>query len=119
MNESAKILKDCLTIHPTCVRVPVYQGHHLSVTVKFKNDVQRPILESIITNQSRLTLCDKDSYPSSVAVVGSDHVFVSRMRHAPNDFRTWSFWLSADNIRVGAATNATNILQIVMGQNIK
>jgi aspartate-semialdehyde dehydrogenase len=119
MNESAKILKESVTIHPTCVRVPVYQGHHLAVTVKFNKDIDRATLESIIHHQSRLTLCDRDSYPSSVAVVGSDNVFVSRMRHAPKDLSTWSFWLSADNIRVGAATNAMNILHMIRDRCIK
>jgi aspartate-semialdehyde dehydrogenase len=113
IQESQKILRTTIKMHPTCVRVPVYQGHHLSVTLKLHDKINKNQLQELIQLRPRLRWCDHQ-YPMAKDFLGTDSVFISRARHALDDLNTWSFWLSADNIRVGAATNAINILKLVL-----
>ncbi len=114
VNESKKILQQSLNVTPTCVRVPVYQGHHLSVTVKLQDQISKDFLESIFEQSSRIKLMRGHHYPVSDDIVHSDYVIISRLRQSLTCPYTWSFWVSADNIRVGAATNAIKILQMAM-----
>jgi aspartate-semialdehyde dehydrogenase len=113
IHESSKILEAKLSFYPTCVRVPVYQGHHLAVTVKLCRAMSKSMFKELVEQMPRLCWADHD-YPSSQAVVGSDQVYISRVRSSSDT--VWSFWLSADNVRVGAATNAMNILKLVLAR---
>ncbi|WP_292596588.1 aspartate-semialdehyde dehydrogenase [Mesotoga sp. UBA6090] len=112
VHETRKIFRDdSISVWPTTVRVPVVYGHSESVfceTVRpfSLEDLRREIESSkdVVYSEERLT-------PMEVA--GSDLVFVSRLRGF--DGNRFLFWNMADNIRVGAATNAIRIMKTHLG----
>lgn len=112
VHETRKIFgDDSISVWPTTVRVPVVYGHSESVfceTVRpfSLEDLRREIESSkdVVYSEERLT-------PMEVA--GSDLVFVSRLRGF--DGNRFLFWNMADNIRVGAATNAIRIMKTHLG----
>lgn len=113
INETRKILDDySINVYPTTVRVPVFYGHSEAIVVKTKlpfNDIS--FIENQIKNSKNVILTNEIITPIDVA--GSDYVYVSRLRKI--DEYTFSFWNVADNIRVGAATNAIRILMLMVG----
>ena len=112
VHETRKIFRDdSISVWPTTVRVPVVYGHSESVfceTVRpFSLEDLRRVIESsqdVVYSEERLT---------PVEVAGSDLVFVSRLRGF--DGNRFLFWNMADNIRVGAATNAIRIMKTHLG----
>jgi aspartate-semialdehyde dehydrogenase len=112
VHETRKIFgDDSISVWPTTVRVPVVYGHSESVfceTIRpfSLEDLRREIESSkdVVYSEERLT-------PMEVA--GSDLVFVSRLRGF--DGNRFLFWNMADNIRVGAATNAIRIMKTHLG----
>jgi len=112
VHETRKIFRDdSISVWPTTVRVPVVYGHSESVfceTVRpfSLEDLRREIgsSEDVVYSEERLT---------PVEVAGSDLVFVSRLRGF--DRYRFLFWNVADNIRVGAATNAVRIMKTHLG----
>ncbi|MBN2253608.1 MAG: aspartate-semialdehyde dehydrogenase, partial [Kosmotogaceae bacterium] len=112
VHETRKIFRDdSISVWPTTVRVPVVYGHSESVfceTVRSFSleDLRREIVssEDVVYSEERLT---------PVEVAGSDLVFVSRLRGF--DRNRFLFWNVADNIRVGAATNAVRIMKTHLG----
>ncbi len=112
VHETRKIFRDdSISVWPTTVRVPVVYGHSESVfceTVRpfSLEDLRREIESSkdVVYSEERLT---------PVEVAGSDSVFVSRLRGF--DGNRFLFWNMADNIRVGAATNAIRIMKTHLG----
>ncbi|SHH39024.1 aspartate-semialdehyde dehydrogenase [Thermosipho atlanticus] len=113
INETKKILNDVtIKIYPTAVRVPVFYGHSEAIVVKTSrpfidiSKIKKAMEESqdVIVTEDILTPID---------AAGTDFVFVSRLRKIDNN--RFSFWNVADNIRVGAATNAVKILMYMVG----
>jgi aspartate-semialdehyde dehydrogenase len=112
VHETRKIFRDdSISVWPTTVRVPVVYGHSESVfceTVRpfSLEDLRREIESSkdVVYSEERLT---------PIEVAGSDLVFVSRLRGF--DGNRFLFWNMADNIRVGAATNAIRIMKTHLG----
>lgn len=107
IQESRKILgNDSLPIFPTTVRVPVRIGHSESVYLQTNQDFEQEEMVNLLKNQSFLSLQGENFTPQDT--VGSNQTFVSRIRKAGP--RRLMLWVMADNVRVGAATNAVNIM---------
>ena len=103
--ELPKLLEAEPVIHATCVRVPVEIGHSASVWMRTREPV-RDVLD-VLGAGPGLRLDDGAPGPSAVA--GTDDVVVARVRvHGPHEL---SLWCVADNLRVGAATNAVRIAE--------
>lgn len=114
IDETRKILgKPNLAVTATCVRVPVMNGHSVSINVT----CDRPIdLEALLTalEASPGIVLYRDGYPTALDVTGRDEIMVGRVRlddSAPNSL---NLWCVADNVRKGAATNAVQILERMM-----
>lgn len=113
MNETRKILDiPELTITATCVRVPVYVGHAVSVLAKFEKPVD--LLEAIDALNNFPGVCvsdidDEYNYSTPLDSASRDGVFVSRMRIHPDIPNALSFWCVSDNLRKGAALNSVQI----------
>jgi aspartate-semialdehyde dehydrogenase len=111
MTETKKILNldDSVEITATCVRVPVYVGHSVSVFAKFNRriDLEQAILA--LQNFRGLKVNDGAEYTTPIESAGLNEVFVSRIRKHPMNANAISFWCVSDNIRKGAALNATQI----------
>jgi len=108
VNETRKILNDyTIRVYPTTVRVPVLYGHSEAIMVRFKRPyASLEEVRKIIASGEDVVVTDDLITPIDVA--GRNETFVCRLRAA--DERSVMFWNVADNIRVGAATNAVRIL---------
>ena len=117
MNESRKILGlPHLLVTSTVVRVPVVGGHSEAVNLEFE---QKPDLEKIMTDlKSAPGLVVQDDpknnlYPMAINAKDKNETFVGRIRLDYSCKNAINFWVVADNLRKGAATNAVQIAQYV------
>ena len=115
INETRKILKrPDLKITATAVRVPVFNAHSESINVEFENDFDLTELKNILSNAPGIVLQDdieKCIYPLAINASGHDNVFVGRVRRDYSVNYGINFWVVADNIRKGAASNAVQIVE--------
>ena len=112
-NESRKILGiPDLLVSGTCVRVPVFTGHCLSVNAEFARPmpVQRAV--DLLGRAPGVRLSD---VPTPLQATGADECFVGRFRQDPGvpDLRGLALFVSSDNLRKGAALNAVQIAELV------
>lgn len=110
--ESQKIAMPSYAIEPTCTRVPVRYGHQLSLTLFFEQELSKNDIASLWQQAPRVTYLPR-GYALNSQLKGSDQVFVSRLRAQKPLSRVWQCWVGADNLRVGAATNALNIAAVI------
>jgi aspartate-semialdehyde dehydrogenase len=110
-NEPRKILGlPDLASHPTCVRVPVMVGHAVSVRAVCERPVDLAALHARLAQAPGVTVAAEPAgYPTPLEVVGTDGVFVGRVRADLADPHAVMFWSVADNLRKGAALNAVQI----------
>ncbi|MGL5087908.1 MAG: aspartate-semialdehyde dehydrogenase [Cetobacterium sp.] len=118
INETRKILgKENLPITATCVRVPVLNGHSISINVELEKEVDLEELKAKFRKIDGVVLEDdvlNNIYPLAVSATGKDEVFVGRLRKDYSLKNGLNLWVVADNIRKGAATNAIQIAEILM-----
>ncbi|HEY8418897.1 MAG TPA: aspartate-semialdehyde dehydrogenase [Clostridia bacterium] len=121
--ETRKILGDeSLKITATTVRVPVMNGHSVSINIEFEKDFDLDELKEALRNFENIVVMDDPAngvYPTALDANEKDQVFVGRIRR---DFSVKSgvnLWVVADNIRKGAATNAVQIAEYIIKHNIK
>ena len=118
MNETKKILNDDgIQVTATAVRIPVSGGHSESINVEFEKDYTLEDVRNIITKTEGLTLQDnpaQNEYPMCLFSAGKDDVFVGRLRRDESQANTLNMWVVADNLRKGAATNAVQILELLV-----
>ena len=116
MRETKKILSlPNLKVSAQTVRVPVINGHAESVWVEFENEMTSENILAGIQNQTGLNFMDSD-YHTQADVSGKDEVYVSRVRKDQDFANRWVFWVVADNIRKGAATNAIQIAEQLLAK---
>jgi len=118
VQETHKIMHDNkIKISATCVRVPVKTGHSEAVYIETKKPTTVEKIKELLTKSKGIVVIDepqKNLYPLPLEVEGKDQVFVGRIRKDPsNKFGFW-FWLVADNLRKGAATNAIQIAELLI-----
>ncbi|NOT36943.1 MAG: aspartate-semialdehyde dehydrogenase [Saprospiraceae bacterium] len=122
VNEPRKILGDpSLRITATAVRVPVFGGHSESVNVSFKNAIDIDKVRQILDNSPGIALMDNPSesvYPTPLQAHNRNEVLVGRVRLDNSQANTLNLWITADNLRKGAATNAIQIAQSLVSQNL-
>lgn len=117
VRESRKIFSlPELAIMVTTVRVPVFNCHCETVSVKMKRQVSLEEAVAVMKEGEGLTLVhpgNHSNFPTPRSVTGERGVWVSRMRLPIDCARSeWlQFWVVADNLKKGAATNAVQILE--------
>ena len=112
-NESRKILDiPDLRVSGTCVRVPVFTGHSLSINAEFARPMTAKRAEEILAEAPGVALSD---VPTPLEAAGRDPSFVGRIRQDPgvDDERGLALFVSNDNLRKGAALNAVQIAELV------
>jgi aspartate-semialdehyde dehydrogenase len=112
-NESRKILGlPDLLVSGTCVRVPVFTGHALSVNVEFERPLSVARATELLSHAPGVQLSD---VPTPLQAAGADPSFVGRIRTDPGvpDGRGLALFLTADNLRKGAALNAVQIAELI------
>lgn len=109
INETKRIFEDQdLKITATCIRVPVVNSHSISINLVCHNNIEKEALIDELKKDKYLKIYEVD-YPTPKQVSGTDEVHIGRIRQIGN--KGLSLWLVADNLRVGAATNAIRILE--------
>ena len=109
-NEGRKIMhaKD-LQVNCTCVRVPVYRSHSISLTVETEQEVSLDAIRQAIKNFPSVELIE-DHVPTPVEASNQDIVYVGRVRKDISRENSISLWCCGDQIRKGAASNAVSIM---------
>ncbi|GIG40789.1 aspartate-semialdehyde dehydrogenase [Cellulomonas phragmiteti] len=112
-HESRKILDvPDLLVSGTCVRVPVFTGHSLSVNAEFERSISVERATELLSTAPGVQLAD---VPTPLVAAGQDPSFVGRLRQdegAP-DGRGLALFISNDNLRKGAALNAVQIAEVL------
>ena len=118
INETRKILhNNNLKITATCVRVPVFYCHSESINVTFEKPVTLKKEKKILSESKGIVVVDTPSenlYPMPIDVENKTEVFVGRIRLDESQENSLNLWVVADNIRKGAATNAVQILKLMI-----
>jgi len=112
-NESRKILEiPDLLVSGTCVRVPVFTGHSLSINAEFDRPISVEQATKLLSDAVGVELAD---VPTPLQAAGADPSFVGRIRQDPGvpDGRGLALFVSNDNLRKGAALNAVQIAELV------
>ncbi len=112
-NESRKILGiPELRVSGTCVRVPVFTGHSLSVNAEFASALPAKRAVEILADAPGVTLSD---VPTPLEAAGRDPSFVGRVRQDPgvDGERGLALFVSNDNLRKGAALNTIQIAELL------
>lgn len=121
IDETRKILdKPDLLITATAVRVPVMNCHSESINVEFENDVDVYEAKILLQNSPGIILTDdveNNIYPLARKADGNNEVFVGRIRRDYSVKNGINLWVVADNLRKGAATNAVQILEVLLSNN--
>jgi aspartate-semialdehyde dehydrogenase len=115
-NESRKILeRPDLLVSGTCVRVPVFTGHSLSINAEFASDITAERAEELLRDAPGVVLTE---VPTPLEAAGADPSFVGRIRHDEGvpGHRGLAFFISNDNLRKGAALNAVQIAELVAAE---
>ena len=119
INETRKILnKPNLAITATTVRVPVFNSHCESINIEFESEFELDKVFKILQNAPGIIVQDNppsETYAIPTNVSGNDEVFVSRIRRDFSIKNGLNLWVVADNIRKGAASNAVQILERLIG----
>jgi aspartate-semialdehyde dehydrogenase len=120
-NETKKILDPAIRVSATAVRVPVTGGHSEAVNVEFAQEFDLAEVRGILSAAPGILLSDDpagDVYPMPIHAQGKDSVFVGRLRRDETQPRTLNMWIVADNLRKGAATNAVQIAELLVGKGL-
>jgi aspartate-semialdehyde dehydrogenase len=111
-DESRKILEIAnLQVSATCVRVPVFTGHSLALTLSFENPLSPEQATEILQKARGVVVHDM---PTPRLVTGQDPSYVGRIRRAETVKNGLSMFVSGDNLRKGAALNAVQIAEALL-----
>jgi aspartate-semialdehyde dehydrogenase len=113
MFETRKILGDqSIGVAVTCVRVPVRVGHSEAVNVQTREPLSVDEARALLASAPGVAL---DELPTPLKAEGRDEVFVGRVRRDKSHPRALWLWIVSDNLRKGAATNAVQIAELLVG----
>lgn len=122
VNEPRKILRDdSIRLTATAVRVPVVGGHSEAINIEFENDFDLAEVRKILHETDGIIVQDNtdiNSYPMPLYAHDKDDVFVGRIRRDESQANTLNIWVVTDNLRKGAATNAIQIAEYLVENNL-
>ncbi|HEV7886544.1 MAG TPA: aspartate-semialdehyde dehydrogenase, partial [Acidimicrobiales bacterium] len=111
-NESRKILAlPALAVTCTCVRVPVFSGHSVSLTAEFASPLSVDRAKALLASAPGVALVD---VPTPLLAAGADACFVGRIRQDADVPNSLALFVSGDNLRKGAALNAVQIAEALL-----
>jgi aspartate-semialdehyde dehydrogenase len=115
--ETRKILGDeSIQVSPTCVRVPVANGHSESILIETEKKLTADEARRLLASFPGIVVVDDlgaKQYPMPRACSGRDEVFVGRIREDISCPTGIALWCVSDNLRKGAATNAVQIAELL------
>lgn len=113
-NESRRILDlPDLKVAGTCVRVPVFTAHSMSVNAEFDNAISVERAKELLENAPGVKVVD---VPSPLEAAGTDPCYVGRIRQdqSVDDGKGLAMFIVGDNLRKGAALNTIQIAELVI-----
>ncbi len=115
-DETRKILEiPDLLVSSTCVRVPVYAGHSLSINAEFERDISVDAALERLHKAEGVVVTD---VPNPLEATGRDLVYVGRVRRDPTVEHGLALFVSGDNLRKGAALNAVQIAELLLPERL-
>ncbi|HLX66533.1 MAG TPA: aspartate-semialdehyde dehydrogenase [Puia sp.] len=122
VNETRKIMRDNdIRVTATTVRILVMGGHSEAVNVEFDKDFDLTEVRSLLSHAPGVIVVDDPAaqqYPMPRNSHEKDEVFVGRLRRDESQPKTLNMWVVSDNLRKGAATNAIQIAEYLLGKNM-
>jgi aspartate-semialdehyde dehydrogenase len=119
VDEARKILEaPDLRISPTTVRVPVFTCHSVAVNAETEEPIGVERARALFERFAGLRVWDDPAqgrYPMPVTVEGQDDCYVGRIREDLSHPSALNFWVVGDQLRKGAATNAVQIAELLLG----
>ena len=110
-DETRKILEiPDLPLSCTCVRVPVFTGHSLSLVAEFERPLSPERATEILSTAPGVALAE---VPTPLLAAGADPCYVGRIRRDPGVEHGLALFVSGDNLRKGAALNAVQIAELL------
>jgi len=112
VNETNKIMHTNIAVSATCVRVPVLRSHSEAVTIHCEKPVDVDKAREVLNAFEDVEVQDDvehNIYPMPIIATDTDITYVGRIRKDNFDDNILHFWVVADQVRVGAATNAVRI----------
>ncbi|MEM1258104.1 MAG: aspartate-semialdehyde dehydrogenase [Bacteroidota bacterium] len=120
--EPQKILDDrTFSVSATAVRIPTSGGHSEAVNVEFHDDFDLAEVRKLLSETPGVVVQDDpetNTYPMPIYAHDKDEVFVGRLRRDETQSNTLNMWIVSDNLRKGAATNAVQIAEYLVGNNL-
>ncbi len=120
--EPQKIFNDkTFSVTATAVRIPTAGGHSESVNIEFENDFELAEVRKMLSETPGVILQDNpatNTYPMPIYAHDKDDVFVGRIRRDETQRNTLNLWIVADNLRKGAATNAVQIGEYLVANDL-
>ncbi|PKM64075.1 MAG: aspartate-semialdehyde dehydrogenase [Firmicutes bacterium HGW-Firmicutes-20] len=114
IDETRKILHlPKLAVTATCVRIPVFNGHSVSINIELERPFELSEVIGLLKQQAGLKVFE-DDIPTPQDASGQDLVYVGRIRRDHSVDNGLNLWVVADNIRKGAAANAIQIATLLM-----
>jgi aspartate-semialdehyde dehydrogenase len=121
-NETKKIMgDDSIQVTATCVRIPTMGGHSESVNIEFENDFDLTEVKTLLSNAAGVVVKDDIAnfiYPMPLTAYDKDETFIGRLRRDETQANTLNCWIVSDNLRKGAATNAVQIAEYLVENNL-
>ena len=118
VHETRKILRaPHVQLTATVVRVPVIGGHSEAINAEFEHEFELDEVVRLLQAFPGIQLQDnpaQNEYPMPLDAQEKDEVFVGRIRRDESQPKTLNLWCVADNLRKGAATNAVEIMEVMM-----
>lgn len=114
VNETHKILHSSFPVSATCVRVPVLRSHSEAISITFDREVEAKEARRILEKSQNIIVVDEPMqklYPMPILATDTDETYVGRIRNDIYDKKILHLWCVADQLRVGAATNAVKIAE--------
>ena len=122
VRETQKILDDrSIAVTATAVRIPVVGGHSESINVEFRKEYDIKDIPKLLRETEGVTVQDNpdtNTYPMPIYAEGKNDVFVGRIRRDHSQENTLNMWVVSDNLRKGAATNAVQIGEYLIENNL-
>lgn len=101
-----------LPVSATCVRVPVFSGHSVSINAAFERPISAARALELLGSAPGVVVCE---VPNPLEATGKDPVFVGRVRQDPTVAHGLALFVVGDNLRKGAALNAVQIAEALIG----
>ncbi len=120
--ETHKIMEDDqIAVSPTAVRIPVLIGHSESINVETESHLSPDEARKLWEHAPGVVIVDDPSsnlYPLAIHAAHQDQVLIGRVRQDPTVPNGLNFWIVADNLRKGAATNTVQIAELLVKEGL-